>query len=100
MAPEFYFEGGRTIVRPQAPARKPERKKCASRSVRNSVGIQENLSGQSALQFRKSRFEFFQPDAFVKQWIQIQPPRLQQRRHLLPRFVHAPPIDSLHSRAL
>src|SRR5262245_59713529 len=56
------------------------------------IGIEQNFSGQSALQFRKRTFKSFKRRSLSKQRLQIQPPRFEQRRHLHPSPIHPPPI--------
>src|SRR5712672_273580 len=64
------------------------------------IRIHQNLPRQSALQQRKRILEFLHRRALAKQRLQVQPPRLQQRRHLHPRLIHPTPVNPLHRCAL
>src|SRR6266581_3435830 len=69
-------------------------------STPDPVGIQQNLAWQSFLQLREGALEFRECRTLSEKRLQIQPPGLQQRGHLHPRFVHPPPVNPLHRRAL
>src|SRR2546422_4700022 len=74
--------------------------KTAIRLARHSIRVQQNLSRQAALQQREGILKLVQRRPLAKQRLQIQPPRFQQRSHLHPGFIHPPPVNSLHRRAL
>src|SRR5882724_8376536 len=65
-----------------------------------SIRMNQNLPRQPILQFAERILKFVQRNLLSKQRLQIQPPGLQQRRHLHPGLIHPPPINPLHRRAL
>src|SRR5713226_2742999 len=61
-----------------------------------TVGIEENLPRAASLQLLERLAETLQRQAFVKEWLQVEPLPLKKRCRLHPGFKHPASIDALN----